>query len=72
MLTWKPAPKAKGMIAELDGQTYIISDPTIETDKWGVAFPTPDGRVDFKLCLTLEEAKQYCENTAAALQAEDG
>jgi hypothetical protein len=62
MLTWKQT-----LIAYLNGYSYAITEGD-EPDDWGVEITTPDGDMDVKVCNTIEEAKEYCERTAAEVQ----
>jgi hypothetical protein len=63
MLTWETV-----QVAQLDGYKYAI---TQEENGWAVDITDPDGGFDSTVCATIEEAKQYCENTAAEVQAEE-
>jgi hypothetical protein len=68
MLTWETIKVA----AYLDGYLYIITRDDDEPHVWGVEIP--GGGVVHEVCLTIEEAKQFCENTARevpAVQAEE-
>jgi hypothetical protein len=64
MLRWETVK----LVAYLDEGEYVIEQ---DEDDWAVKIITPDGGVDYEVCGTLEEAKEYCENTAAAIQAEE-
>ena len=67
MLTWETVK----LVAERDGYRYVISQgDDDEPDEWGVEITNPDGGMDYNVCLTIEEAKEYCENTATAVQTE--
>jgi hypothetical protein len=68
MLTWE----ILKTVAHLDGYTYTITQGD-DADEWGwgVEITDPDGGVVYEVCDTIEEAKQYCENTAAEIQAEE-
>ena len=55
-------------VAQLDGYKYAI---TQEENGWAVDITDPDGGFDSTVCATIEEAKQYCENIAAEVQAEE-
>ena len=66
MLTWETVVIA----AYLNDYAYTITRELDEPDEWGVEITDPDGGVVVEVCASLEEAKQYCENTAAAFQAE--
>jgi hypothetical protein len=70
MLTWETIKVA----AYLDGYLYIITRDDDEPHVWGVEITDPGGGVVHEVCLTPEEAKQFCENTARevpAVQAEE-
>ena len=62
MLTWKETVKA---VANLNGYTYTITDEGDDPDEWAVEITTPGGGVIVDVCNTIEEAKEFCENTAA-------
>ena len=64
MLTWEIVKT----VAELDGYTYTITQD--EWDEWGVEIDDddPDGGFVPEVFNTIEEAKQFCENTAVAAQ----
>jgi hypothetical protein len=69
MLTWETV-KA---VAYLDEYTYTITQ-LIEGDEagdWGVEIDGPDFDDDSTVCKSIEEAKEYCENTAAEMQPEE-
>ena len=55
-------------VAQLDGYRYAI---TQEENGWAVEINDPDGGFDSTVFATIEEAKQYCENTAIEVQAEE-
>jgi len=61
MLTWKETVKA---VANLNGYTYTITEGD-DPDEWAVEITTPGGGVIVDVCNTIEEAKEFCENTAA-------
>ena len=72
MLTWETVKLA----AYLDGYSYTITHGYLdsiaqgdiirdEPDEWAVEITTPDGDMVSEVCSTIEEAKQFCENTAA-------
>ncbi len=68
MLTWEETVKA---VAHLNGYTYTITQGDgDERDQWGVEITTLDGGVDLEIRGTIEEAQQYCENTASEVQGE--
>jgi hypothetical protein len=64
MLTWKTV---KLVAADLGGNTYTAFHDD-EDDLWVVDI---DGPASGDVRDSLEEAKEYCENTAVALQAEE-
>ncbi|HUE61358.1 MAG TPA: hypothetical protein VMO88_17450 [Acidimicrobiales bacterium] len=69
MLTWETV---KGRhVAELNGYSYTITQAADDPDEWEVEITDPDGGVVFEVRLTLEEAKQFCENTAEAVAEEE-
>ena len=67
MLTWKETTKA---VAHLNEYTYTI----IEDDEgdWAVEVEYPDEGVVYEVCDTFEEAKEFCERTAAEVQSDPG
>ena len=66
MLTWETVKIA----AYLNGYSYTINQGD-EPDEYWVEITDPDGGYESEICLTIEEAKQFCENTAAEVQAEE-
>jgi hypothetical protein len=68
MLVWKETVKAV-VVADLDGYTYTITQD--DEGHWAVEIETPDEGVDYEVFATIEEAKEYCERTAAAVQSEE-
>ncbi|HEX9095558.1 MAG TPA: hypothetical protein VF990_05585 [Candidatus Dormibacteraeota bacterium] len=69
MLTWeKTAPNT--VVAHLNGYSYTITEDEDE-EVWGVEITDPDGGVMTEVCDSIEEAKEFCENTASEVQAED-
>lgn len=64
MLTWETAEPNIVVVAYLNGYSYTI---TLDEDEevWGVEITTPNGGMDTTVCDTIEEAKEYCERTAA-------
>lgn len=58
------------IVAELDGATYTITKEVDDEgdDWWVVDIDHPDATGE--VLGSIEEAKWYCENTVAALQAE--
>ena len=62
MLTWKETVKA---VAYLNGYTYTITQGYNDLDEWEVEITDPDGGVVAEVFNTIEEAKEFCENTAA-------
>jgi hypothetical protein len=60
MLTWETVK----VVAYFDGYSYTITQGD-EPDEWGVEITDPDGDMVSEVCSTIEEAKQFCENTAA-------
>jgi hypothetical protein len=69
MLTWeKTAPNT--VVADLNGFSYTI---TLDEDEemWEVEITIPDGGVMTEECDSIEEAKEFCENTASEVLAED-
>ena len=69
MLTWETA-EPNIVVAHLNGYSYTI---TLDEDEevWGVEITDPDGGVDNEVHDTIEEAKDYCERTAAEVQSEE-
>ena len=50
---------------------YGLKSASKNPDEWEVEITDPDGGVVFEVRLTLEEAKQFCENTAEAVAEEE-
>ena len=73
MLTWeKTAPNT--VVAHLNGYSYTITEDEDEDEDeevWGVEITDPDGDVMTEVCNSIEEAKEFCENTASEVHAED-
>jgi len=68
MLTWeKTAPNT--VVAHLNGYSYTITEDEDE-EVWGVEITDPDGGVMTEVCDSIEEAKEFCERTTAAVQSE--
>jgi hypothetical protein len=63
MLTWETV-KA---VAHLNGYTYRITQGYDDLDEWEVEITDPDGGVVAEVFNTIEEAKEFCENTAAGI-----
>jgi len=59
MLTWVTVK----IEAYHNGYTYTITQG--DEGGWVTQITTPDGGVDYEVHNTIEEAKDYCENTAA-------
>lgn len=68
MLTWETINGQE--IAYLNGYSYAIG-PGDAPNEWAVEITDPDGGMQTEVCNTIEEAKQFCEKTAAELQAEE-
>jgi viroplasmin and RNaseH domain-containing protein len=68
MLTWKETVKA---VAYFNGYTYTITQGYDDLDECEVEITDPDGGVVAEVFNTIEEAKEFCENTAAEVQAEE-
>ena len=68
MLTWETVK----ITAYLHGYRYTITQGD-EWDEWGVEIDDddPDGGFVPEVFNTIEEAKQFCENTAVAAQADE-
>ena len=58
------------VVAHLNGYSYTITEDEDE-EVWGVELADPDGGVMTEVCDSIEEAKEFCENTASEVQAED-
>jgi len=67
LLTWETVKIA----AYLDGYLYTITRDDDEPNDWGVEITDPGGGVVHEGCLTIEAAREFCENTAAAIPAEE-
>jgi hypothetical protein len=66
MLTWQTAKNRRSTIeAHLDGYTYTIMEGD-DLDEWATQITDPNGAVqDYEVHNSIEEAKEYCERTAA-------
>lgn len=70
MLDWKD--DGQTVVANLNGYMYTITQGEAEeAGQWGVLIADPEGGVVTEVCSTLEEAKEFCERTAAEVQAEE-
>jgi hypothetical protein len=69
MLEWETG-EPNEVVAYLNGYSYTITEDEDE-EVWEAEVTTPDGGVSSEICGTIEEAKQFCENTASAVQAEE-
>jgi hypothetical protein len=65
MLMWK---ETVGAVAHFKGYRYAITQSTDLDDEWEVEILDPDGGVVDEVFGSLEEAKRFCENTAAEVQ----
>ena len=61
MLTWETVKIA----AYHNGYRYTITQGYNDLDEWEVEITDPDGDVVAEVFNTIEEAKEFCENTAA-------
>ena len=65
MLTWK---ETVGAVAHFKGSRYAITQSTDLDDEWEVEILDPDGSVVAEVFGSIEEAKEFCERTAAEVQ----
>ena len=65
MLTWK---ETVGAVAHFKGSRYAITQSTDLDDEWEVEILDPDGGVVDEVFGSIEEAKEFCERTAAEVQ----
>jgi len=63
MLTWEMA-EPNSVVAHLNGCTYTITEDEDE-EVWVTEITDPDGGVVIEVCDSIEEAKEFCERTAA-------
>jgi hypothetical protein len=63
MLKWETVKIA----AYLKGYRYTITQGYNGLDEWEVEIIDPDGDVVAEVFNTIEEAKEFCENTAAGV-----